>query len=228
MAKAGRGGASGALPLAPLRLRGLPAPSQRKDPRGLSVSPHLRLLVSGPFPFAWNSRRPPGPCPSGGRLLTGRRPGSLDPEVVWPTQYTMKSLFLCSLCREYLSGPSPCLKPCVDSQSPDKRPGAAGGLPVSRPSLCTCSLVAGLWRLECSGGHAGASPRTGVPQGPSLRRGDGAAREPGSAGGGPAASWGLAPRGVVSGLGPAPLELCPLPPGGTSEGSLLRLGSSSS
>ena len=32
------------------------------------------------------------------------------------------------------------------------------------------------------GGHAGASPRTGVPQGPSLRRGDGAAREPGSAG----------------------------------------------
>lgn len=63
----------------------------------------------------------------------------------------MKSLFLCSLCREYLSGPSPCLKPCVDSQSPDKRPGAAGGLPVSRPSLCTCSLVAGLWRLECWG-----------------------------------------------------------------------------
>ena len=31
VAKAGRGGASGALPLAPLRLRGLPAPSQRKD-----------------------------------------------------------------------------------------------------------------------------------------------------------------------------------------------------
>ena len=126
----------------------------------------------------------------------------MDPEVVWPTQCTVKSLFLCSLCRKYLSGPSPCLKPCVDSQSPDKRPGAASGLPVRKPSLCTCSLVAGVWRLECSGGRAGASPRTGVPQGPSLRRGDGAAREPGSAGGSPAASWGLAPRGVVSGLGP--------------------------
>lgn len=126
----------------------------------------------------------------------------MDPEVVWPTQCTVKSLFLCSLCRKYLSGPSPCLKPCVDSQSPDKRPGAASGLPVRKPSLCTCSLVAGVWRLECSGGRAGASPWTGVPQGPSLRRGDGAAREPGSAGGSPAASWGLAPRGVVSGLGP--------------------------
>lgn len=152
----------------------------------------------------------------------------MDPEVVWPTQCTVKSLFLCSLCRKYLSGPSPCLKPCVDSQSPDKRPGAASGLPVRKPSLCTCSLVAGVWRLECSGGRAGASPRTGVPQGPSLRRGDGArpgarvsGREPGRLlGFGPA-------RGRVRAR-PAPLELCPLPPGGTSEGSLLRLGSSSS
>ena len=32
VAKAGRSGASGARPRAPLRLRGLPAPSQRKDP----------------------------------------------------------------------------------------------------------------------------------------------------------------------------------------------------
>lgn len=54
----------------------------------------------------------------------------MDPKVVWPTQCTVKGRFLCSLCREYLSGPSPSLEPCVDSQSPDKRRGEVRPRPL--------------------------------------------------------------------------------------------------
>lgn len=107
----------------------------------------------------------------------------MDPAVVWPTQsvYSEEPFPVFPLPR-ILVWPVPVSETLRRLPEPRQTPRGRCG-PGRGWSSCQKAFTAHLFALECSGGRAGASPQTGVPQGPSLRTGDGATREPGSAGG---------------------------------------------
>lgn len=135
--------------------------------------------------------------------------GVFDPQAVWPTQsvYSEEPFPRVPPLPQILVWPVPVSETLRRLPGPRQTPRggaapAAGGLPVRKPS------TAHLFALECSvGAVRGASPQTGVPQGPSLVTGDG---RPGlDSGRGPAASWGSGPCAGRVRARACASELCP-------------------
>lgn len=117
----------------------------------------------------------------------------MDLQVVWPTQsvYSEEPFPVFPL-PQILVWPVPVSETLRRLPEPRQTPRGRCG-PGRGWSSCQKAFTAHLFALECSGGRAGASPQTGVPQGPSLRTGDGAARGPGQRAG----------PGRLLGFGPA-------------------------